>query len=232
MTAGTAPTAAEVRARVGLVRERIASAGGDPAEVRLVAVTKGFGVGAVRAALQAGLVDVGENYAQDLVDKATELAATDVAATDVRWHFVGRLQRNKVRKVASHVALWQSVDRLSVGAEIARRAPGARVLAQVDLTGEPTKGGCPPQELPALLEGLDELGLEVQGLMGIGPLGSPEDARPGFRKLSRLADEYGLFERSMGMSADLEVAVQEGATMVRVGSGLFGPRPGSFGVRH
>jgi pyridoxal phosphate enzyme (YggS family) len=232
MIASTAPTAAEVGARVDVVREQIASAGGDPARVQLVAVTKAFGVDVVRAALAARLVDLGENYAQELVAKATALEPGAGSAREPRWHFIGRLQRNKVRKVAPFVTLWQSVDRLSLGAEIARWAPGARVLVQLDLSGEPTKGGCPPRRLPALLDGLVDLGLEVHGLMGIGPMGSPEDARPGFHELSRLADKYGLFERSMGMSADLEVAVEEGATMVRVGSGLFGPRHGSPGVRH
>ncbi|MGH9213649.1 MAG: YggS family pyridoxal phosphate-dependent enzyme [Acidimicrobiales bacterium] len=216
--------------RVAAVRERIARAGGDPAQVQLVAVTKGFGVDVVRAALAAEVVDLGENYAQDLLAKVADLdPATDPTP---RWHFVGRLQRNKVRKVAPSVGLWQSVDRLSLGTEIARWAPGAPVLVQVDLTGEPTKGGCPPSDVPQLLDGLAALGLDVRGLMGIGPLADPEAARPGFRELSQLANKYGLFERSMGMSADLEVAVQEGATMIRVGSGLFGPRPGSIGVRH
>jgi PLP dependent protein len=219
--------AAAVAARADAVRERITAAGGDPSRIRLVAVTKGFGVEVVQAALEAGLVDLGENYAQELLAKVEALQGAEA-----RWHFVGRLQRNKVRKVASHVALWQSVDRLSLGTEIARWSPGAPVLVQVDLTGEPAKGGCPPPELPALLDGLGELGLEVRGLMGLGPLGDPEEARPGFRELSHLADKYGLLERSMGMSADLEVGVQEGATMIRVGSDLFGPRPGSVGARH
>lgn len=231
MTTGPAPTVEDVAARVEAVRDRIAAAGGNPAQVRLVAVTKGFGVEVVRAALGAGLTDIGESYAQELLAKAPELEA-DEAEPLLRWHFIGRLQRNKVRKLASRVSLWQSVDRLPLGAEIARHAPGAKVLAQVDLSDEPTKGGCPPAQLPELLEGLADLGLEVQGLMGIGPLGPPEDARAGFRELRRLADKFGLFERSMGMSDDLEVAVEEGATMVRVGSGLFGPRPGRSRVEH
>jgi pyridoxal phosphate enzyme (YggS family) len=241
-----APTASEVAQRVERVRDRIASAGGDPGKVQLVAVTKGFGVEAVQAALAAGLTDLGENYAQDLVAKAQLLEpAPEVRAMthgtgagspdsphSPRWHFVGRLQRNKVRKVAPYVALWQSVDRLSLGVEIARRNPGGSILVQVDLTGEPTKGGCPPDELPRLLEGLRGLGLDLRGLMGIGPLGAPEEARPGFRRLRELAETHGFSEVSMGMSHDLEVAVEEGASMVRLGSALFGPRPRTSGVRH
>jgi PLP dependent protein len=245
MTSGVAITAAVVAERADAVRERIARAGGDPAQVKLVAVTKGFGVDVARAALAAGLDDLGENYAQDLLAKADILdePAPEDGSMDPssgagssgprpRWHFIGRLQRNKVRKLARHVALWQSVDRVALAAEIARFAPGAPVLVQVDLTGEATKGGCPPSGLGEVIAAAADAGLQVRGLMGIGPLAAPEAARPAFRELTRLANEYGLFERSMGMSADLEVAVQEGATMIRVGSDLFGPRPGSIGVRH
>ena len=186
----------------------------------IVAVTKGFGPDAVAAAVAAGVEDVGESYAQELLAKAE--AGT---AAPSRWHFVGRLQANKVRSLAGTVALWQSVDRSRVVDEVARRAPGARVLVQVDVSGEPSKGGCPPAEVPALVERASAAGLEPAGLMAVGPLGPPEDARPGFRAVTALADRLGLPVRSMGMSADLEVAVQEGSTMVRVGTALFGPRP-------
>ena len=199
----------------------------------MVAVTKGFDVDAVRAALDAGLVDLGENYAQDLSAKVAALnREVDGAAPQPRWHFVGRLQRNKVRKIAPYVAEWQSVDRLELGREIARRASGATVLVQVALTGEPTKGGCEPADVAGLLQGLRDAGLHVRGLMTIGPQGPPELARPAFRELRALADRHGLPEVSMGMSHDLEVAVAEGATMVRLGSALFGPRPDGLGVQH
>jgi len=206
-----------VAERVAAVRARIADAGGS-GRVRLVAVTKGFGPEVVAAAVAAGVDDVGESYAQELVAKA---AVVDPP----RWHFVGRLQVNKVRALAATVALWQSVDRARLVDELARRAPGAQVLVQVDVSGEPSKGGCPPAEVPALVERAAEAGLEPRGLMAVGPLGPPEAARPGFRALVGLADRLGLAERSIGMSGDLEVAVQEGATMVRVGTALFGPRP-------
>ena len=209
---------------VAAVRERVAGAGGE-GRVTIVAVTKGFGPEAVAAAVAAGVDDVGESYAQELLAKAGAVAPP-------RWHFVGRLQANKVRSLAGTVSLWQSVDRPRLVDELARRAPGARVLVQVDVSGEPSKGGCPPAGVPALVERASSAGLEPAGLMAVGPLGPPEDARPGFRAVTALADRLGLPERSMGMSADLEVAVQEGSTMVRVGTALFGPRPPRPGAPH
>jgi hypothetical protein len=227
--------------RLAEVRRRIVSAAPEPDRVRLVAVTKGFGVDVVRAALAAGLVDVGESYVQELVAKATDVEhgfeheiedGAPAAVVAPRWHFIGRLQRNKVRKAAPFVALWHSVDRLRLGAEIARWAPGAAVLVQVNTSGEEAKGGCPPPMAAGLVEGLVDLGLDVQGLMTIAPAGPPEGARAAFTTARELRDRQGLSELSMGMSGDLEVALGEGATIVRVGSGLFGPRPGGGGVRH
>ena len=213
--------ATTVAAGLERVRERIRAAGGDPDGVTIVAVTKAFGVDAVEAALAAGAVHLGENYAQELVAKA------EAVREDPRpvWHFIGGLQRNKVRTVAPHVALWESVDRASLGAEIAKRAPGARVLVQVNISDEPTKGGCGPAEAPDLVEALGDLGLDVAGLMGVAAAGDVDRARAQFARLAALRDTLGLAELSMGMSADLEAAVAEGATIVRVGSALFGPRP-------
>ena len=218
---------ATVAERLAGVRDRIAATGRATAEVRVVAVTKGFGVEAVDAAAAAGIDDVGENYAQELGEKAQQ-AGSD---RGTRWHFLGHVQRNKVRSIASLVHLWQGVDRVAAGEEIAKRAPGAHVLVQVRLAGAdgngagPARNGCAPEEVPALVERLDGLGLDVRGLMAVGPPGPPELARPGFRALSALADRLGLVERSMGMTNDLDVAVEEGSTMVRVGRGLFGARP-------
>lgn len=207
--------------RLAAVRARIAATGRAPADITVVAVTKGFGADAVEAAAAIGLADVGENY-------AGELAAKHAAAPDRRWHFLGRVQRNKVRSIASVVHLWQAVDRVAAGEEIARRAPGAKVLVQVRIDNEPAikeRNGCDPDDVPALVERLDGLGLDVCGLMAVGPPGAPELARPGFRTVTALADRLGLAERSMGMTNDLDVAVEEGSTMVRVGRGLFGARP-------
>ena len=228
-TAATSP-AADLPTRLAEVRGRIEAAGGDPERVTLLAVTKGFGADVVRAAVAAGLTDVGESYVQELEAKAGELAEGDGRVPT--WHFVGGLQRNKVRKAAPHVAVWHSIDRLSLGAEVALRSPGAKVYAQVNTTGEPQKGGCEPARVPGLVDGLRDLGLDVLGLMTIGPAGPPEGARPAFRLLRELAGREGLAGLSMGMTGDLEVAVAEGATVVRGGSGLFGPRPARPGMRH
>lgn len=210
-----APTVAE---NLAVLRERLAGAGADPDRVRVVAVTKGFGADAVRAALDAGLRDLGENYAQELLAKAS-------VSPEVRWHFIGPVQRNKVASLAGHVTMWHSVDRLEVAEAIARRQPGGRILVQVNSSGEVSKHGCRLDQAPELVDAGRRLGLDVAGLMTIGPLGPPECARRGFREVAALQRRLGLAELSMGMTADLEIAVQEGATMVRVGRALFGARP-------
>jgi pyridoxal phosphate enzyme (YggS family) len=206
----------ELSDRLGAVRHRIEAAGGDPAAITIVAVTKGFGPDMVREAQRVGLGDVGENYAQELLAK--------VAVEVGRWHFLGPIQRNKVKALAPHVHLWQGLDRAAAAAAVARHSPGAHVLVQVNVSAEPTKAGCRWDEVDAVVAGAAEQGLDVRGLMAIGPAGPPEHARPAFRQLRQTADRLGLPECSMGMSADLEVAVSEGATIVRVGTALFGPR--------
>lgn len=221
-----------VGAAVAHVRERIARAGGTG--VRLVAVTKTWGPEAVLAAAAAGCDAIGENYAQETVAKWAELSvligAEGVAALP-ELHFIGQLQTNKVRLVAPLVAVYETVDRASLAAELAKRSPGARVLVQVDATGEPGKGGCPLDAVPALVEDAATRGLRVEGLMTVGPThGGASAARPVFRAVRALVDRLGLAACSMGMSDDLEVAVGEGATEVRIGSALFGPRPPHAGT--
>lgn len=205
------------------LRTRIEQAGGDQ-DVSVLAVTKGHPTSVIDEAIEAGLVDVGESYAQELVAKAN---AVDHGA---RWHFIGGLQRNKVRQIAPFVHLWQSVDRLSLAGEIARHAPGAAVLVQVNVSGLDHQSGCPPERVAATVEGCLDLGLDVRGLMTIGPLGPEAVTRAAFASVRALADRLALPECSMGMSADLELAVAEGSTMVRIGSALFGPRIGAPGV--
>lgn len=215
----------DLAARLAAVHDRIRAAGGDPARTTVCAVTKGFGADAVVDAVRAGLLDVGENYAQEMLAKVAELATRDDdPPITPRWHVIGRLQRNKVRALAPHVHLWQSVDRAELGAAIARHAPGARVLVQVGATGEPGKGGCAPDDVPDLVDALLALGLDVRGLMTVGPTDATADPRPGFDLVAALAARLGLPEVSMGMSGDLEAAVAAGSTMVRVGTALFGPR--------
>jgi uncharacterized pyridoxal phosphate-containing UPF0001 family protein len=213
----------EVAQRLRAVRARIEEAGGDLTRVRIVGVTKGFGPEAVRAARAAGLVDIGENYANELVAKAADVEA-DALPSMLRWHFLGTIQRNKVARLAPIVGMWQSVARAEEGARIARFAPGANVLVEVETTGMAGRNGCPPDEVRALVPRLRDAGLEVRGLMTVaGP--SPRAAESAFETVRRLADELALEERSMGMSDDLDVAVREGTTMVRIGRALFGERP-------
>jgi uncharacterized pyridoxal phosphate-containing UPF0001 family protein len=215
-------TAATVGERLEELRRRVEGSGGDWGRITVVAVTKDFGLDVVEAAVANGLRDCGENRADQLTAKAAKTSG-------ISWHYLGRVQRNKVSRLAPHVALWQAVDRLAAGEEIALRAPGAPVLVQVNVSGEARKHGCDIGEAPALVGQLGDAGLDVRGLMAVGPLGPPEAARPGFRALAALADDLGLPVRSMGMTDDLEVAVEEGSTMLRVGRGLFGPRPSTTG---
>ncbi len=179
----------QVARNVDLVRRRIEAAGADPALVRLVAVTKAHPESVVRAALAAGLVDLGESYAQEMVPKAQSLLSEPRDLPTPHWHFVGRLQRNKVRQVAPFVSLWQSVDRLSLASEVARRAPGAEVLVQVNVSEEAAKGGCPTGFVAAMVEGCRDLGLLVRGphgcrrhgTSGAGSRRVPAPAVPGRR---------------------------------------------------
>ena len=207
----------EVADRVAHVRSVISDAGGTA--VSLVAVTKSFGIDALRAASSAGCDAVGENYAQELLEKIT------VGLPSIDVHFIGALQSNKVRLLSEHIALWQSVDRDSVVDELGRRAPGASILIQVDTTQEPSKGGVTPALLDTLRSRAEARGLIVKGLMTIGPTdGTPKECEKSFGMLRRLVNEQGLSVCSMGMSADYQIAVACGSTMVRVGSGLFGDR--------
>jgi PLP dependent protein len=211
-----------VAAAITEIRSRIADAargaGRDADAVRLVAAAKTVPAERVAEAVALGVTDVGENRAQELLAKADALAA----APDVCWHFLGRLQRNKVRSLAGKVTWWQSVDREALGVAIARHAPGAQVLVEVNLALEPQKGGCAPTDAPALADALRRLGLRVEGLMTIPPAG--DDPRRWFAALRQLGGDLGVHHLSMGMTDDYEIAVQEGATMVRIGRGIFGPR--------
>jgi PLP dependent protein len=222
-----------VAERLAEVRERIASAaratGRDADAVTLVVVTKEVGLDDVRAALAAGAVDLGENRAQDLAVKAETLALETSALASPRWHFIGRLQRNKVRTVARHVALWESIDRVELAAEVGARAPGAAVLVQINVTGEVQKGGCAPEDAGAVIDACRESGCVVEGLMTVPPAAG--DPRAVFARVRGMTDDLGLRVCSMGMSGDYEIAIAEGATMVRVGSAIFGPRQSGADAR-
>ena len=219
--------------RLARVRDTVArhqAAGGWTHPVRIVAVTKTHGPEAVRAAAAAGLGDVGENRVQEALAKQDALADLPIA-----WHLIGTLQRNKARHAAGRFALIHSLDRADLAGELDRRvASGMRqaVLVQVNCSDETQKGGVAPADLPALLDALDPfVRLEVRGLMTMSALtDDPREQRRAFRRLRELRDdaERGgrrLPELSMGMSGDYGIAVEEGATMVRLGTVLFGARP-------
>ncbi|WP_051062925.1 YggS family pyridoxal phosphate-dependent enzyme [Ilumatobacter nonamiensis] len=193
--------------------------------VDITAVTKAFDPSVIAAATTAGCSAVGENYAQDLLSKRS---AIEELTTRPRVDFIGHLQSNKVRQIADLVDRWCTVDRPSIAKEIAKRAPGADVLIQVNATGEDSKSGCVPDDVAGLLDRCTERGLNVLGLMTIGPTDQPpEAAAPGFRIVRELVDDLGLSVCSMGMTQDVDVAVACGSTNVRVGSALFGARPGA-----
>jgi pyridoxal phosphate enzyme (YggS family) len=230
---------ARIAAALADVRRRIAAAcarAGRPASsVALLGVTKGKGPDVVLAAARAGLLDFGENYAQELVPKAASVAAAGVA---VRWHFIGGLQTNKVRSILPLVAGVQSVDRTTLVAELARRADPASplpVFVEAGIAEESQKWGASPEDVEAVCRAvLAAPSLSLAGLMCVPPFDDdPERSRPWFRELRGLRDVLvarlgagpdALAGLSMGMSADFEVAVEEGATVVRVGSALFGAR--------
>jgi pyridoxal phosphate enzyme (YggS family) len=214
------------------VRETVArhqAAGGWTHAVRIMAVTKGHGPEAVKAALAAGLTDIGENRVQEALEKQDALPGLEVA-----WHLIGTLQRNKARRVVGRFAVIHSVDRTDLAVELDRRLPSDRrqaVLVQVNCSDEPQKGGVEPDGLFALLEALVELArLELVGLMTMSALTDDvAEQRRAFRRLRELRDAaerigYRLPELSMGMSGDYPVAVEEGATMIRLGTILFGER--------
>jgi PLP dependent protein len=229
----TAVDPAAVAANVAAVRDRLAAAaarsGRDPATVTLVAVAKLFPAAAVRAVVAAGVTDVGENYAKDLELKAAQVAG-------VRWHFVGRLQRNKAGVLVRAGALVHSLDTASGARALGRRAAAAgttaRALVQVEVDDREAAHGVRPADLGAFLEACRAVdGLRVEGLMVMpAPADDPEATRPAFRRTAELAAGHGLAALSMGMTADFEVAVEEGATLVRVGTALFGPRPTRAGT--
>jgi len=236
MSASAAPPpgprvdAGAVAARVAEVRRRIAAAAGragrDPAGVTLVAVAKLHPVAAIRAALEAGVTDIGENYAQELQAKASALEGTGV-----RWHFVGRLQRNKAGLVVAARALVHSLTSLPAARALGNRSHDAgavtRALVQVELDERPAAHGVRPEDLGGFVAAARAVeGLHLAGLMVMPAEASdPEAVRPVFRRAAALAGDLGLDQLSMGMTADLEVAVEEGATLVRVGTAVFGPRP-------
>jgi pyridoxal phosphate enzyme (YggS family) len=193
----------------------------------LLAVSKAHPEEAIRRAYAAGLRVFGENYAQELAHKANALSDLE----DIRWRFIGHLQRNKIKLVERARASVDTVDSVRLAEAISTRNADSgqpvEILLQVNVGREPQKSGCLPEELPALIDAVRGLrGVDLRGLMTVAPhFEDPMGARPTFAALRELAEAHGLAELSMGMTHDLEAAVMEGATMVRIGTALFGPRP-------
>jgi pyridoxal phosphate enzyme (YggS family) len=227
-----------IAANLRTVHDAIAAAceraGRDPAEVTLVGVSKTHPFEVVRAAVEAGLTDLGENRAQEFVPKAQ---AASEAALGLRWHFIGHLQRNKARQVLPHLDVLHSLDSASLVDEVAKRwesgirpTSGApvRCYLEVNVGGEAQKHGVAPDAITPLLRSARACeALEVVGLMTVAPrAGNPEQVRPIFRRLRELAAEHNLAELSMGMTDDYPVAIEEGATVVRIGRAIFGDRSG------
>jgi len=208
-----------VAERLEEVRATIAEIG--QPNTTIVAVTKGFDRSAIDCARRLGLGDIGENYAQELLSKE------DAIADETTVHFMGRIQRNKVRKIAQLTDVWHSVSRPEIVAEIAKRVvdrPPPQVLIQVRPHDDATKDGVRPDQIEAMLDAARESGIEIAGLMTIGVLGDAAATRAAFAELNSLANDFGLPVRSMGMSGDYRDALEAGATMIRLGSALFGPR--------
>ncbi|NNL65115.1 MAG: YggS family pyridoxal phosphate-dependent enzyme [Myxococcales bacterium] len=237
------PEDAAIADRLAAVRERIADAcgraGRDPGSVGLVGVSKRKPVEAIVAAVAAGLDRIGESYVQEAVAKLGPVrdALAARGLTPPRWHFVGQLQRNKARDVVAGFDCVESLDRASLARTLSARAVEAgrslEALVQVNLSGEPQKGGVAPDALSELLSACEALpGLEITGLMTVpAAAAEPEASRPAFATLRGLLEQQrgapggaSLRELSMGMSGDFEVAIEEGATLVRVGTAIFGPR--------
>lgn len=204
---------------LGRVEAAARAAGRDSKDVAVLAATKGVVPDEIVEAVDAGIALLGENRAQGLLANVPAVLRLRPAANP-SWHFIGRLQRNKVRLLAPFVDVWESVDREELGAAIARNAPEARVLIEVNVSHDPAKGGCTPEATPGLADALRFQGLHVEGLMTIPAFGV--DPRPAFAALRELAERLDLQELSMGMSADFERAISEGATIVRIGQAIFG----------
>ena len=228
----------DVRENILRIRERIAAAaarsGRDPSRVRLMGVTKAVGDDRILQAIEAGIDIIGENYVQEAKRKI------ELMGKSVEWHFIGHLQSNKARYAVRLFDMIHSVNRVSLAEELNRRAAAAgvvcRVLVEVNLAGEESKSGAPPEEAPGLVRAVSQLAnLSVRGLMTMAPwYEDPEKARPCFAGLRGLRDRIDaekipnvtLRELSMGMTDDFEVAVEEGSTIVRIGRAIFGERTG------
>jgi pyridoxal phosphate enzyme (YggS family) len=225
-------SAPDIVSRLARIRESIADAcdraGRRPEEILLIGASKRVEAERILEAVRAGLPALGENYVQEAVSKIEEIGRP------APWHFIGHLQRNKAKVAAMHFDLVQTVDSLALAQALDRHAEALGktlpILLEVNLAGDPERPGVPPEEVERMADAANSLkNIRLQGLMGMPPpVISKEDARPFFRTLKRLWDALHNENRmalSMGMTSDFPVAIEEGSTMIRVGTGIFGPRP-------
>ena len=226
MESSAGPITVSLRERLATVRERIeracARSGRDISSITLIAVTKVFPAAAIRDAYAAGLRDFGENYVQEFETKAPEVQ--DLAGA--RFHLIGHLQSNKAKKASELFSVIQTVDSPKLARRLDEVGRALDIMLEVKLSGEDAKSGADPAELPVLIETVRATrNLHLVGLMTMPPWSDePEPSRPHFRRLRELASHFGLPQLSMGMSHDFEVAIEEGATHIRVGTALFGKR--------
>lgn len=214
----------------GQIAETCKKSGRNASEIRLIGVTKTVAPDSIRELVRCGITDLGENYVQDLREKKELLADLPV-----RWHFIGHLQSNKVKYLSEWIHLVHAVDTAALASEISRQAGKhgrkADILIEINTSGESSKFGVKEDEAPALVREISDLkNISVRGLMTMGPLGEdPEDSRDCFRRLRQMSDflrgeGYDMPDLSMGMTNDFRVAIEEGATMLRIGTAIFGGR--------
>ena len=225
-----ATTIEQIRKRIA---KRCEAVGRSPSEITLLAVSKSFSAGHIAEAVRRGVFDVGENYVQELLQKKSALNDDRI-----RWHFIGHLQSNKVKYIIDWISLIQTVDTTALAREINNRAGRSKriveILLEVNTTGEQSKFGLRPEHVVNIVKQLVDLeNIRISGLMTVGPfLPDPEGSRPMFRQLRQLKDEIAILNQqnaslkhlSMGMSGDFEVAIDEGATILRLGTAIFGSR--------
>lgn len=212
------PLAFHLRTRLEEIRTHIAHAVSNPDAVKIVAVTKALGDDAIRAVRAVGLDAIGENYAQECIAKHSRVILP------IEWHFIGQLQRRKVRMLASFIDVWHSVDRKELVDELAVYAPGSRIYVQRNMSDDSGRGGAAAKDVSTIVSYARDVGLIVEGLMCVAVPGAPGDVAMQFRSLRQQADKLGLVGLSMGMSSDYQLALQEGATVLRLGTALFGAR--------
>ena len=206
----------EIKERLQVINKIIDAKAQNP--VTLIGVTKGFTHEEVNIASELGIKNFGENYAQELLTK------NPLVDPEISWHYIGQLQSNKIRKISHLVDVWHSVTSLKLAREIHKRNDQAQILLQVSLMGPSNSKGFEVEQLPQLISELRDMNIDISGLMTMGVPGDMVATRVVFKELRKLADTFELPECSMGMSDDFEIALESGASMIRVGSAIFGNR--------